>query len=89
MEKDALATSGADLIILADGLSALLAGTNADSFIAAYAEILKEVKESGATVVVTGLPYVTNAALGEVSVETVASYNAALYELALAEGSKN
>ena len=86
VEKDTLATSGADLVILADGLTALLAGTDADSFIAAYAEILKAVKESGVTVVVTGLPYVTDAALGEVSVEALASYNAALYELALAEG---
>ncbi|MBQ8586781.1 MAG: DUF2961 domain-containing protein, partial [Oscillospiraceae bacterium] len=78
-----------DLIIIAHGLEDLLSGVSAAEFKAEYSALVADVAENSlptTTIVLTGLPYVTDAALGDVTLETYAAYNAAIQAVAMTNG---
>ena len=75
-----------DLIVLSDGLLALLSGTSASEYAGAVEarlyELLDAAKEN-AVIVLTSLPYLSQEALGAVPAERVLEYNAALRAVAM------
>lgn len=75
-----------DLIVLSDGLLALLSGTSASEYAGAVEarlyELLDAAKEN-AVIVLTSLPYLAQEALGTVPAERVLEYNAALRAVAM------
>lgn len=75
-----------DLIVLSDGLLALLSGTSASEYAGAVEarlyELLDAAKEN-AVIVLTSLPYLAQGALGTVPAERVLEYNAALRAVAM------
>ena len=75
-----------DLIVLSDGLLALLSGTSASEYAGAVEarlyELLDTAKEN-AVIVLTSLPYLSPEALGTVPAERVLEYNAALRAVAM------
>ena len=81
LSAQAICDKNADLIILAYGLEAMLSGTSAEDFAADYDQLIAAVKDEG-TILLTGLPYVSDEALGQVSIETYGAYQAAIKTLA-------
>ena len=74
-----------NLVILSHGVSDLLGGKSAQSFAAELADMVRKIKDEstgGTVIVVTGLPYIRYSAMGQVSLQTLADYNAAIRETA-------
>ena len=75
-----------DLIVLSDGLLALLSGMSASEYVggveAGLYELLDAAKEN-AVIVLTSLPYLSQEALGTIPAERVLEYNAALRAVAM------
>lgn len=75
----------ADLVVISEGTDALLAGKDAAAFLAEYKVKLTgllDKQPERSVMVITSLPYLTDEALGNVTLETYAAYNAGLRALA-------
>lgn len=74
--KDPILAEKGNLIVLADGLGAMLGGTSADAYAEALNALiaaLKQESSAGTVIVATGLPYIKGA-----DSELTAAYNAAI-----------
>ena len=83
-EISALASN--DLIVLSDGLFSLLGGKSAAEYAGQLEETVYQIiDEAGedAVILVTGLPYISAQALGDIPMERVAEYNAAIRAVAM------
>lgn len=75
----------ADLVVISEGMDALLAGKDAATFVAEYKTKLTGLlanQPERSVMVITSLPYLTDEVLGDVTLETYAAYNANLRALA-------
>ena len=83
---DAIEAAPGSLVVLAEGIHALLSGEDVDTFGQGLEDKALAAKNSGAVVVLTGLPYLSDTALGSIGYEAVAAYEARIRAIAEANG---
>ncbi len=87
-DADAILAEKGDLIVIADGIGQLKARTSAKAMAESLNTLVGTVKQGAGkdtVVMLVSLPYMTKAALGSISLEQVAQYNAAIRAVAMGQ----